>query len=98
MCCDLAGNLISMLEMQGFRVCRLVLDNGIDWAEDIDIRMSQAAAGNHRYDWLMVDHYGLGSAWERAMTNLADRIFVIDDLGRPHDCHLLLDQNYPNPA
>jgi UDP-2,4-diacetamido-2,4,6-trideoxy-beta-L-altropyranose hydrolase len=32
------------------------------------------------------------------MAALADRIFVIDDLGRRHDCDLLLDQNYANPT
>ena len=48
-----------------------------------------------RPDWLVVDHYALGSAWEQALAPLADRILAIDDLAnRPHDCDLLLDQNH----
>lgn len=47
-----------------------------------------------RPDWLVVDHYGLGDAWEHAMRVHAQHIMAIDDLGRSHDCDLLLDQNY----
>jgi len=46
-------------------------------------------------DWLVVDHYALDHRWEHAMRSSARRILVIDDLAdRPHDCDLLLDQNY----
>jgi UDP-2,4-diacetamido-2,4,6-trideoxy-beta-L-altropyranose hydrolase len=46
-------------------------------------------------DWLVVDHYAIDARWEAAMRPSAKRIFVIDDLAdRPHDCDLLLDQNY----
>lgn len=41
---------------------------------------------------LVVDHYGLDAAFERASRGWARRILVIDDLGnRPHDCDALLD-------
>lgn len=44
-------------------------------------------------DWLVVDHYGLDEAYERALRGWAGRILVIDDLAdRRHDCDLLLDQ------
>jgi len=44
--------------------------------------------------WLVVDHYGLAAPWESAVSDLVDRIFVLDDLAdRPHDCDLLLDQS-----
>jgi UDP-2,4-diacetamido-2,4,6-trideoxy-beta-L-altropyranose hydrolase len=43
----------------------------------------------------VVDHYGLDEKWESAMRPACDNIMVIDDLAdRPHDCDLLLDQNY----
>jgi UDP-2,4-diacetamido-2,4,6-trideoxy-beta-L-altropyranose hydrolase len=49
-------------------------------------------------DWLIVDHYGLASQWERAQRGNAKSIFVIDDLaGRWHDCDVLLDQNLAAP-
>jgi len=44
-------------------------------------------------DWLVVDHYGLGETWERAMRQTAKRLAAIDDLARAHDVDLLLDQN-----
>jgi UDP-2,4-diacetamido-2,4,6-trideoxy-beta-L-altropyranose hydrolase len=45
----------------------------------------------------VVDHYDLGEEWEIAMTSVADRILAIDDLGRPHCCDAILDQNYRSP-
>jgi len=46
-------------------------------------------------DWLVVDHYSLGGDWERAMRPFVGSILSIDDLAnRPHDCDVLLDQNY----
>lgn len=51
-----------------------------------------------RWDWVVVDHYGLTAAWERSMRAVAARILVIDDLAdRAHDCDLLLDQNLQEP-
>jgi len=46
-------------------------------------------------DWLIVDHYGIDKEWEQKLRPFVKRIFVIDDLAnRPHDCDVLLDQNY----
>jgi spore coat polysaccharide biosynthesis predicted glycosyltransferase SpsG len=51
----------------------------------------------HPIDWLVIDHYGIDSQWERAARPYALHIMVIDDLAnRQHDCDLLLDQNIPN--
>ncbi|MCX8003939.1 MAG: UDP-2,4-diacetamido-2,4,6-trideoxy-beta-L-altropyranose hydrolase [Burkholderiaceae bacterium] len=45
-------------------------------------------------DWLVVDHYRLGVAWERAAAGFARRVAAIDDHAqRRHDCDLLVDQN-----
>lgn len=53
-----------------------------------------ALAAHGPFDWLVVDHYALDTAWERVMRPYAQRILVIDDLAdRSHDCELLLDQN-----
>lgn len=45
-------------------------------------------------DWGVVDHYGLGAAWEQALADAWPRLLVIDDLAnRAHAATLLLDQN-----
>ena len=51
--------------------------------------------GLNKFDWLVVDHYGLDFRWESAVKESAGRILVIDDLAdRRHECDLLLDQNF----
>ena len=46
-------------------------------------------------DLLIVDHYELDAEWERAVRPLVSRLMVLDDApSRPHNCDLLLDQNY----
>lgn len=46
-------------------------------------------------DCLVVDHYGLDAGWESLIKPAVRRIMVIDDLAdRPHDCDILLDQNF----
>jgi UDP-2,4-diacetamido-2,4,6-trideoxy-beta-L-altropyranose hydrolase len=43
----------------------------------------------------VVDHYGLGAAWERHLVDRSVRVMRIDDLAnRECACTLLLDQNY----
>lgn len=46
---------------------------------------------------LVIDHYGLSSIFEQAMTGCYQKLLVIDDLAnRAHHCDYLLDQNlYP---
>ena len=61
-----------------------------------DAGASRSALRVQHYDWIVVDHYGLGVTWEEVTAAIATRMFVIDDLGRPHHCDLLLDQNYRN--
>ena len=44
--------------------------------------------------WILVDHYDLSFTWEKILRKHVNKIIVIDDLARKHDCDLLLDQNY----
>ncbi len=47
------------------------------------------------WDLLVVDHYGLDAEYECRVRNRAGTVLVLDDLAdRPHDCDLLLDQNF----
>jgi UDP-2,4-diacetamido-2,4,6-trideoxy-beta-L-altropyranose hydrolase len=97
-CRALAGDLNHWLEGEGFRVHKIFGAPDGAMTELMDADATEKSVPAQRYDWLIVDHYELGVAWEHAMAAVADRIFVIDDLGRHHQCQLLLDQNYPNPA
>ncbi len=56
---------------------------------------SAALASGSVTDWLVVDHYRLGAAWESALSGQVGAVMAIDDLAdRPHACRLLLDQNW----
>lgn len=47
-------------------------------------------------DLMVIDHYGLGAAFEKGARQGATTVIVLDDLGtRPHDCDFLLD---PSPG
>lgn len=89
---DCPGNMLAVLGEEGWTVGRLpasLPDEAADSAAAI------AALGGTRVDWLVVDHYGLGATWQRRMRSCTGRIMAIDDVAdRPHDCDLLLDQNF----
>ena len=63
-----------------------------DAAETLDVLKDLDYAA---VDWLIVDHYGLDKTWETLLRPVVNNIMVIDDLAnRPHDCDVVLDQNY----
>ena len=104
------GHQLADLIAEGYPVAALpappVSDaNDGDYASWLGLSQSQDAAesidalAGERPDWLIVDHYGLDADWERALRSSVERLLVIDDLAnRPHDCDLLLDQNYTADA
>jgi len=96
-CREQAGDLCEHIRARGFEVTRL--GGSIESWQD-DARATREAVGGIRPDWLVVDHYRLDARWERELAPAVDSLMVIDDLAdRPHDCDLLLDQNYfPQPA
>lgn len=56
---------------------------------------TRGALQDRFWDWVVVDHYALGAAWETSVRSSARRILAIDDLAnRPHTCDVLLDQNH----
>jgi len=106
-CRELSGNLISLLQSKNFSVSVLPppLVNQVKPTDDYGawLGVSQAedasqtleALGDERPEWLVVDHYGLGVVWEKALRSYCERIMVIEDLAnRQHDCDVLIDQNY----
>lgn len=67
---------------------------GASTDEDVLATLAVVARGE-RPAWLVVDHYALDARWESSLRDAVGRIAVIDDLGdRPHDCDLLIDQNF----
>lgn len=65
---------------------------GGSWQDDAE--QTIAAIGPNKPSWLIVDHYGIDSRWEKFLRPHVEKIMVIDDLAdREHDCDLLLDQN-----
>lgn len=91
LCRDLPGDGRALVAARGHAVD--VLPGAGEWNEDGDAAACLAAMP-HSVDWLAVDHYALGAAWEGQMRARAARILAIDDLAdRRHDCELLLDQN-----
>jgi len=64
-----------------------------------DFLAMQSVLGERRFDWCLVDHYGLAADWHAKARCHARRILVLDDLAnRPLDCDLLLDPgDHPEP-
>lgn len=106
-CREYPGNLIALLQKNGFQITvlpapaledRLLVEDysvklGVTQTEDAEQTIE--ALDGERPDWLVVDHYGLDIEWEQSLRSHVDKIVVIDDLAnRHHDCDVLLDQNY----
>jgi UDP-2,4-diacetamido-2,4,6-trideoxy-beta-L-altropyranose hydrolase len=90
-----SGDLCDYAESQGFSVFRLFYDSYLTQAVDAQCTIEVIKQFKNPVDWCIVDHYQLDGWWERKIQKHVAKIMVIDDLAnRPHDCHLLLDQNY----
>lgn len=84
LCRDLPGAGLDRVAATGFGLHRLA-DDGPQTA--------RACLDADPPGWLVVDHYGLDVAFERAACPPGWRVMVIDDLAdRDHECALLLDQ------
>ena len=107
------GHLVDLIEANGFKVHRLpAIQNAKQFANEklhhaewLGVSQEQDAKDcierlSEPLSWLIVDHYGLDSRWERYLRPYTGKVMVIDDLAdRVHDCDILLDQNlYSNSA
>lgn len=101
------GNLIPVLHKKGMPVTVLAAPSvqvqtaSASYADWLGVSQSEDAAQTigaligARPDWLAVDHYGLDAEWERQLRPHVRHLLAVDDLAnRPHDCDVLLDQNY----
>lgn len=69
---------------------------GCSWTTDAEDTL-QAIHSVGGVDVLVVDHYGIDARWEKFLHQCVRLLCVIDDLAdRPHDCDVLLDQDYFN--
>lgn len=109
-CRELEGNVQSEIRSRGYEVQvlskpsrQVSADPGrsfyAEWLEvslDQEIRdFAEALERSDPFDWIVVDHYALDQAWETRARNRGAKLLVIDDLAnRPHDCEILLDQNF----
>ena len=84
----LPAHLADDLRGRGHGLVALASDL-VSEAEDAAESLRRAGAA----DWWVVDHYALGQPWEHAVRRGSVRLLAIDDIGRPHDSDLLLDQN-----
>lgn len=88
-CRKLDGDLIPLIKEKRFSVITLTGE------VEKDAEETKLALKGLNVDWLVVDHYQIDHKWEKQLKNNVRRIMVIDDLAnRPHDCDLLLDQNF----
>ncbi|MDH5185253.1 MAG: UDP-2,4-diacetamido-2,4,6-trideoxy-beta-L-altropyranose hydrolase, partial [Gammaproteobacteria bacterium] len=95
---QLAGNMISQVEHQGFRVhvlhTTMAANEELNWTQDAKACKEYLTHQSTPVGWLIVDHYQLDSRWESAINPSVKQIMVIDDLAnRQHHCQILLDQN-----
>jgi UDP-2,4-diacetamido-2,4,6-trideoxy-beta-L-altropyranose hydrolase len=86
--------------VEGFDLNRADPDDYAAWLgvypqEDAEQTAAALESEAGLIDWLVLDHYGLDRAWQKPLRPQVGRIMVIDDLAnRPHECDLLLDQNF----
>ena len=106
-CRDLDGNLSNLVRAAGYHLHLLpraeynpALKNYESWltvTQEQDASESKALLSDLRLrvDRIVVDSYAIDEVWEKLMRPMTKEIFVIDDLAnRPHDCDILLDQNF----
>ncbi|WP_246475088.1 UDP-2,4-diacetamido-2,4,6-trideoxy-beta-L-altropyranose hydrolase [Pseudomonas folii] len=111
LCREHPGNLIGFIRNQGFAVLSLGAPcadisayssaHYLQWlgaTQESDALTCERALGDHQYDWMIVDHYGIDYRWQELLGSHYSRLAVIDDLAtRSHCCDVLLDQTYGRP-
>ncbi|KIH85933.1 UDP-2,4-diacetamido-2,4,6-trideoxy-beta-L-altropyranose hydrolase [Pseudomonas batumici] len=104
-CRALPGHSLERIAEQGFRALALPaeyageepgasIEAPLPWQADI-AALGACLVAEARFDWIVVDHYGLDHAWQTAARQWARQIAAIDDLNnRRHAVDILFDQNF----
>lgn len=94
-CKELPENLLTKITSKGFEVFRFEQDSVSDWQNDSLQTIAILKQIGEKPDWLITDQYELDKKWQTAIRPHVRQTMAIDDLAnRPHDCDMLLDQNY----
>ena len=106
-CRDQAHEITNKVTTSGFELRLLPPVGGTDWnpadeyerwlgtTEAADADQTCQLLDQYRPDWVIVDHYALGWAWESRVRDTGVRILAIDDLlGRRHNTDVILDQSF----
>jgi len=108
-CREHVGHLAKSIKEQDFNVILLPQNNNLylygdnlvdeknflGVNEEYDAKQTSEVIFDARPDWMIVDHYELGSIWHSYIRNYCNNIMVIDDLAnRSYECDFLLDQTY----
>lgn len=98
-CKESPGNLIDFIRKKNMFAIYSLPDSPplslSAWSTDAEKTGAILQQKKRPFDWLIVDHYALDHRWESRVRRFVKKVMVIDDLAnRPHDCDLLLDQNY----
>jgi UDP-2,4-diacetamido-2,4,6-trideoxy-beta-L-altropyranose hydrolase len=92
-----SGNLIPKIRAKGFDVIELEVkaDGWLGASTQVDAGDFAGSLSLETFDWVIVDHYGIGAEWHKAVKQYAAKLMVIDDLAdREMNCELLLNQNF----
>lgn len=103
------GNLIAFVRERGYTVYVLpeptlnnsdILSEYQRWlgvTEQQDAQETLEILKEHAIDWMIVDHYGLSSVWQKIVRQQVKYIAVIDDLAnRQHNADIILDCGLAN--
>ncbi len=96
-CRRMANDASALIEKMKFTIhsCGRTRPDVFDWCSDADQVEAVLRSTGTPVGWVIVDHYDLDHRWENRIRPFAKAIMAIDDLAdRPHDCDMLLDQNF----
>jgi UDP-2,4-diacetamido-2,4,6-trideoxy-beta-L-altropyranose hydrolase len=99
---NFSGSLVELIKMNGHCIQLLSGTQEFDqigqiWPDEMQQTDGEeviTGLPDYRFDWLIVDHYGLDKTWHHLIGQRVVRLAVIDDLAnRTHLCDLLIDHN-----